>query len=558
MSNSTGSPPKAARRWLRLSVRGLLLLVLACGGSLGWFEHQAKVQRDSVAVIEAVKARVGYDLETDKNGVPTNRWTKWLVDVFGIDRVATVVEVYSGDYFDDAAMAAVSRLTSLRELDIVECPVTDAAVAAGLGGLSQLKSLQLYGDEGGPKLTRAIIPAVAKLGRLEQLVLSNVTMRLDDADLDQLSRLIRLRDVTLGGPEITDRGLAALARLTALEDLHIDHTAVTEVGLAQLARCKKLSRLDLEGSKATTLEPLRDLPNLKILLVSNGPLTTLWSSPITGLDRLENLILRRMPLSDAGLAHLDGLIGLKSLLLGQGEFGDAGLAHVGRCTGLEGLTVSSAAITTLEPIRNLHRLKYLDVANTEITTLEPIRTMPHLERLEAQYCPITVAWRTPPTGLDALGQLHLNGTRVAGDGLAGLGDLAAVTFLSLSESAIDEAGLAHVGAMKGLLTLDLDSTAITDAGLAGLSTLNQLSSLFLSHTGVGDAGVPHLLAIPGSPSITMMRTKLTDAGLLKLASGGFRGDLHLSGPILTKEGVQAARSANPGLKITVQSGDEPR
>ena len=536
MSTTTGSRPKAARRRLRLSVRGLLLLVLACGGGLGWFEHRAKVQRDSVAAIEAVKARVGYDLETDKNGVPTNRWTRWLVDVFGIDRVATVVKVYGGDYFDDAAMAAASRLTSLRKLDIVDCPVTDAGVATGLRRLRRLESLSLYGDDGGPKLTRAIIPAVAGLRQLEELGLGIATMRLDDADLDRLSGLTRLRDVYLGGPGITDLGMARLARLPALADVHIEDTAVTEVGLAHLAGCKELRHLDLDGAKATTLEPLRNLPKMTHLLVNGCPLRTLWTSPVTGLGRLEGLILRRMPLTDAGLEHLGELPGLKLLVLDQAGLADAGMPWVARCTNLE----------------------TLDVANSSITTLEPIRDMPRLKRLEAQYCPITVAWKTPPTGLDALEQLYLDGTRVAGDGLARLGDLASVTFLTLSESGVDDQGLRHVGSMKGLYTLFLDNTAITDAGMAGIAGMGKLSGLYLSHSAIGDASVPHLLALPGSPSITMMRTKLTDAGLLKLALGGFRGDLHLSGPILTKAGVQAAQDANPGMEISVQSGDEPR
>lgn len=556
--NTPASPPKTARRWLRLSVRGLLLLVLASGGGLGWFELRARSQRESVAAIKAAGARVEYDLDTDDEGVPTRPWTRWLVDHLGIDRVSSVVEVYSGSRLDDAGMAAVSRLASLRKLDIVECPVTDAAVADGLGGLWRLESLQLYGDDGGPKLTHAIIPAVAGLGRLEELHLGIATMRLDDSDLDGLSRLSRLRVVTLGGPEVTDRGLASLARLPLLESLHLEGTAVTEVGLGHLARCKTLGHLDLDGSKATTLEPLRDLPNLTHLLVSDGPLASLWKSPVTGLGRLETLILRRMTLTDDGLAHLDGLPGLNFLLLNKAGLTDAGLAHVGRCTGLVGLDVSGDAVTTLEPIRNLHRLKTLDVSNTAITTLDPVRDMPRLEKLDAQNCPIAVAWKTPPTGLDSLWYMNLSGTTIAGEGLARMVDLPAVSMIFASDSGIDDAGLAYLGGMKALTYLHIDSIAITDAGLAGLTRLANLTDLDLSNTAIGDASVPHLLAIPGSPSLTLMRTRLTDAGLLRLIEGGFRGKLHLGGQTLSDKGVQAARSANPKLEITVQYGDEPR
>ena len=37
------------RRRLRISVRGLMALVLIVGGGLGWVIHRAHVQRDAVA-----------------------------------------------------------------------------------------------------------------------------------------------------------------------------------------------------------------------------------------------------------------------------------------------------------------------------------------------------------------------------------------------------------------------------------------------------------------------------------------------------------------------------
>ncbi len=36
----------------RLSVRALMVLVLVCGGWLGWVVHRARVQKDAVAAIE--------------------------------------------------------------------------------------------------------------------------------------------------------------------------------------------------------------------------------------------------------------------------------------------------------------------------------------------------------------------------------------------------------------------------------------------------------------------------------------------------------------------------
>ena len=39
------------RRFLRLSVRGLIVLVLVIGAGLGWLVRSAHIQRDAVAAI---------------------------------------------------------------------------------------------------------------------------------------------------------------------------------------------------------------------------------------------------------------------------------------------------------------------------------------------------------------------------------------------------------------------------------------------------------------------------------------------------------------------------
>jgi hypothetical protein len=40
------------RKFLRFSVRGLIVLVLVIGAALGWFVRGARTQRDAVAAIE--------------------------------------------------------------------------------------------------------------------------------------------------------------------------------------------------------------------------------------------------------------------------------------------------------------------------------------------------------------------------------------------------------------------------------------------------------------------------------------------------------------------------
>src|SRR3954453_23726474 len=87
--------PASRRRWLRISVRAVLLLVLLIGGLLGWMVRAARIQRDAVAAIDGAGGHVLYDWEWE-NGYPKNDgpWApEWLVDRLGIDCFGSVVHV---------------------------------------------------------------------------------------------------------------------------------------------------------------------------------------------------------------------------------------------------------------------------------------------------------------------------------------------------------------------------------------------------------------------------------------------------------------------------------
>jgi hypothetical protein len=56
-------------RYLRISPRGLIIIVLVLGSALGWIVNRAKVQRDAVAAIERAGGSVKYEWES-KDGWP--------------------------------------------------------------------------------------------------------------------------------------------------------------------------------------------------------------------------------------------------------------------------------------------------------------------------------------------------------------------------------------------------------------------------------------------------------------------------------------------------------
>jgi hypothetical protein len=51
----------AWRRYLRFSVRGLILLVLVVGAGLGWIVSEARIQREVVSEIVKAGGNVTYD-----------------------------------------------------------------------------------------------------------------------------------------------------------------------------------------------------------------------------------------------------------------------------------------------------------------------------------------------------------------------------------------------------------------------------------------------------------------------------------------------------------------
>ena len=46
------------RRFLRFSVRGMIVVVLVIGGWLGWLVRSARIQREAVAAIEEAGGRL--------------------------------------------------------------------------------------------------------------------------------------------------------------------------------------------------------------------------------------------------------------------------------------------------------------------------------------------------------------------------------------------------------------------------------------------------------------------------------------------------------------------
>lgn len=154
-------------------------------------------------------------------------------------------------------------------------PQEETAVVA----MNQLRARVKLNDHGSVKeiglggldVTDSWLAHLERFSNLEYLDLSNT--QITDAGLVHLKKLTQIEYLYLDNTQLTDAGLEHLKNLTRLNVLELNKTQVTDAGLVHLRRLVNLEFLFLRETKVTSrgAERLRKtLPNLEITLHS-GP-----------------------------------------------------------------------------------------------------------------------------------------------------------------------------------------------------------------------------------------------------------------------------------------------
>jgi Leucine-rich repeat (LRR) protein len=285
------------RRYLRFSVRGLIVLVLVIAAGMGWIVRQARLQREAVAAIIKAGGSAYYesDFNTGSSRDQPSEWKKWLEECIGIDYVDHVVNIDLSSRVNKAdwrqAANRLGDLGQLRWLSLMGSSVDDD-VLAHLDGMQHLEVLLLQFTG----ITDAGLAHLGNLTNLESVLISgdrNARGGITDGGLAHLTGLSKLSKLSLHAVQVSDAGLPHLQRLTNLSELDLSGTMVSDRGLAHLKGLTKLSSLRLRGTRVTNA----GLVHLK------------------GLTNLSHLDLVRTRVSDGGLAHLRGLTKLKRLVL---------------------------------------------------------------------------------------------------------------------------------------------------------------------------------------------------------------------------------------------------
>jgi hypothetical protein len=169
--------PKRRRRFLRISLRAMLLVMLATGPAIGWTMHKVREQPIAIAALEQMGCNV-FDCYPDGPPGMIERLRMWLNED---QRRDLTVVIANGKPVDDASLVYFARLSQLRGLELEYTKVTSAGLKY-LRGLTGLKYL---------KLKRTAV---------------------GDAGLVYLRGLTRLERLDLTGTQVTQAGVQELQR----------------------------------------------------------------------------------------------------------------------------------------------------------------------------------------------------------------------------------------------------------------------------------------------------------------------------------------------------------
>lgn len=297
MIDEQPKPKCPRRRWLRFSLRFLLVLLTLFAVAAGWFMNRVHKERRAISDLERLGGQISYEdehrLKDDPMPEPTT--FRKLVRLLWDANSADPCEVYFTERFvSDEALAILANLQRVHTLYLDGSSGADSAL------------LQLEGHRG----LRAVSARSANIS---------------DAGISHLSRLPNLVWLEINNNKITDAGLRHVAGCSQLECLHVAANRITDVGLRHLTRLNNLQELNISENQITDkgLHHLATLNKLRVLDLHATEVTNTGLAELGQFPALEVLNIAATNVSDRGLVHLDKLT--RMLHVAQ-----PGVRHLGR------------------------------------------------------------------------------------------------------------------------------------------------------------------------------------------------------------------------------------
>jgi hypothetical protein len=196
--NKPATNPRGKRKYLRFSLRALLVVMSIVALWLGFRAASVIQQKSATNAIRKAGGYVTYDFQTtndrfDWNATPPG--PAWLRQLIG------------GDWFD--------TVTDV-ELDVDRISVTDAEIASVITSLSHLEKLTVRFPPAGEQTVRAI-------NRLEKLkVLALTGYKITDDDLRYLTNVKTLETLWLTDTQVSNDSVRRLQQALPDCDIHTE------------------------------------------------------------------------------------------------------------------------------------------------------------------------------------------------------------------------------------------------------------------------------------------------------------------------------------------------
>jgi tetratricopeptide (TPR) repeat protein len=146
----------------------------------------------------------------------------------------------------DAVLAHLAKLTTLQDLAVTNCNVTDAGLET-LAGFAKLEALSLLACK---QISDDGLKHLQGLKNLQELDLNSTSI--GDAGLQHLKGLARLRVLHLFNTKVSDAGLQTIQAFTDLRELGLANTGITDAGLEDLKTLTRLQKLTLSGKNSNS------------------------------------------------------------------------------------------------------------------------------------------------------------------------------------------------------------------------------------------------------------------------------------------------------------------
>jgi hypothetical protein len=269
----------AKPRWLRFSLRTLLLITLVAGVAFGLISREARNRQAALRMVREYGGRIDFD--------SSNGRLAWH-------------EKLRNQLFGAETFQPVQNVNMLTNGTITPNPkVLPTDFLARLSALSEIGDLGLENTVIDPEDWHNI----ANFPGLKYVLLgrSNIT----DDDVSFLSGLPNLDTVSMSDArKITDKALPAFSRMNKLTNLKLDDTKLTDDGLQELF-LPQLEILELQGVKLTSRSAaaLKRMSGLRVLLLDWTNIDDAALEPLGELPSLEHLQLQATKVTRDGVAR---------------------------------------------------------------------------------------------------------------------------------------------------------------------------------------------------------------------------------------------------------------